>query len=166
MTAEEAVEIVQYLAAAYRTEVSPLSMAVWADHLRGVSADVGRETARDLAGTSQFMPHPSEFLQHSRRVAWRHRDAQQQLPHTTTPTTGRERALAHVAELRQLVAAATPRVASPAPARPERPRTPLVSCPYCYVEDGVTYCAGMSSTRPSTPEADRAASDHPPADPS
>lgn len=167
MTAEEAVEVVQYLAAAYRTEVSALSMAVWADHLRGVSADVGRESARELAGASQFMPHPSEFLQHARRVAQRLADQQRQqsIPMHTGRPLARDVALARVAELREVVARSQPALRSPAPTPPVRSsrQAKPEPCPYCTVVDGVRFCDGSIVDRHRRSEADRA---RPPADPS
>lgn len=158
MTAEEALAVVQYLAAAYRTEVTTQTIAVWADHLREVNVNVGMQAARELAAASQFMPHPAEFLPHARRITRRVGEQQQALPEATGPTTGRERALAHVAELRRVVAAATPRVASPAPnTRPARSGAPLERCAYCFVDDdGNVGCTGGIARQRRPPEADRA----------
>lgn len=171
MTRDEALGIVKYLADAYRTEITEGTVLVWLDHLRGVNTNVGMQAAHELAAASQFMPHPSEFLQHARRIARRVGEQQQALPESTGPATGRQRALAHVADLRAVLAAASPRpVASPAPnTKPERSSTTgsLPRCPYCFVDDdGNAGCTGGIARQRRPPEADRAAPTPPPADPS
>lgn len=120
MNRDEALGIVRYLADAFRAEVTEGTVLVWLDHLRGVSVEVGQQAAHDLAAASQFMPHPSEFVAHARRLGRRVHEQQQALPESTAPRTGRERALAHVAELREIVAGATIRIAS----RPHDPSEP------------------------------------------
>lgn len=166
MTRDEALGIVKYLADAYRQEITEGTVLVWLDHLRGVGVNAGMTTAHELAAASQFMPHPSEFLRHAARVARRQNEEQRQLPGTTEPRTGRERALAHVAALREIVAAAPSPLRSPAPT-PERrrERVALTPCPYCTVVDGVRYCDGSivdrHDPRRRTPDAPP-----PPVDPS
>lgn len=132
MTAEEAVQVVQYLGAAWRTELPAATVAIWADHLRGVSLEVGMESAQlAVQGGGSWMPTAGEFLATCRQVARRRADqGRPALPESTTPPTRREVALAHIAELRAVVASARPPIVKPTP-DPDRPRStaPPEFCP-------------------------------------
>lgn len=132
MNAAEAGQIVEYLAAGFRTEVSTATAAVWVDHLRGVSVPVGQEAARlAVASGGSWMPTAGEFLATCRQVSRRVTDGARQLPEDTTPATPRERSRAKVEELRGLLATSSgPRVLGrPATDRPRPPRAePLPMC--------------------------------------
>lgn len=148
MNAAEAGQIVEYLAAGFRTEVSTATAAVWVDHLRGVSVAVGQEAARlAVANGGSWMPTAGEFLATCRQVARRTTDTARQLPESTIPPTRREAALARVEELRGLLGTSSgPRVQGrPATERPRTSRPPLEAC---GLEDH-RYCgAGPGGHRP------------------
>lgn len=141
MNAAEAGQIVEYLAAGFRTEVSTATAAVWVDHLRGVNVEVGKEAARlAVAAGGSWMPTAGEFLAIARQVAHRFADAgRPAIPESTRPPTSRERSLAHVEELRGLLASSSgPRVLGrPATDRPREPRSEPP--PMCGAEDH-RYC--------------------------
>lgn len=135
MNAEQAGQVIEYVAAGFRTEVSPQTAAVWIDHLRGVSIDVGMESARlAVAAGGSWMPTAGEFLATCRQVARRTTDTTRQLPESTTPPTRAEAALGRIAELRGVLAAAAPPMVARRTPDPDRPResAPL---PFCSNDD-------------------------------
>lgn len=99
MTRDEALGVLRVLTAAWpKFELTDDTIDVYVEFMRGVSADVGHVTARELIRHSQWFPTVTEFHRHAMSVARRERDKFRALPE---PPVDREKGLAHVREIRE-----------------------------------------------------------------
>lgn len=104
MNAQESATVLAYMAAAYpHANVSEQTALVWAEHLIGVTPDVGLEAARTITKSARWFPSIAEFMEQVRAIDRAHEPAA--LPAAPNSLASREQAAEFIRLARETLAA-------------------------------------------------------------